>query len=228
MTFNEKKEIPQEEQNKFDDFEDFEDVPQNYYNGNDYVPSIDSDTKLNDKLISSGNSKKKIIIQKPIFKTLSYIIPAKNKDGKFLKQNGFYIPKVYKKDILTLVDVEEIEVKFPIEDAFNDSRTSSFITEQEKRLLFSIDDVAISLWIEQFNNPSIDHNMTLNKLYWYVSSITDNSKGFSGAAAEMAKKTINISESSVKDMREAEVIIERQKQNKKGGLLGGAVIPGYL
>ena len=227
MTF-EKKEPQKEEENKFDEYEDLENTNQNFFDESNYTPQIDSDTKLNDKLISSGNSKKIIKIQKPIFKKLDFMIPQKGKDGKFLKQNGFYIPKSYKKQVLTFMGIEEEDIAFPIPDAFNDSRTSAFLTEQEKKLLFILDEAAISLWIEQFSNPAIDHNMTLNKLYWYVSSITDNSKGFGGAAAEMAKKTINISESNVNDLRAAEQMVERQKQNKKGGILGGVVIPGYL
>ena len=224
MTFA-KQLAPKKDEEENEDY--YDNLPTDYPN-NDFIPSIDSETKLNDKLISSANTGKKIIIQTPIFEYHDFLIPVRTKENKPLIQNGYYVAKAYKRKQLCLMGVKEKEYDFPIEDAFNDSRTSSFLTEEEKRLLFKMDDIAFSLWKEQFSNPMVEHNLTINKLYWNISSITDNSKGFGGAAAEMAKKNISISESSVKDYREMNRILDEQQKAKKGGLLGGHVIPGII
>lgn len=188
----------------------------------DEIP-IHKQEQIDNKIMSSFNKHRKIILPKPKIVNRKVIIPKRKKNGEILMQDGCVVPKrISTVPVLEGFDKEEIE--FPIKDWFNDSRTSSFILREEANWIRRADNLAIRLFIKSLSDPRINYNAFLNQLYWDIASFTDTSKGIEGIGAERAKTTFTKSETLTKAQR---VRAYRDfEKAKKGGFIGA--IKGFL
>ena len=200
------------EQINEDDFpEDSYDAPPNFL---DDIP-VTKQEQIDNKIMSSFNKHRKIIVPKPIIKYRKVIIPKRKKNGEILLQNGLIVPKRIS-TVPVLEGFEKDEIDFPITDWFNDSRTSSFILRSEANWIRRADNLAIRLFIKSLSDPRINYNEFLNQLYWDIAAFTDTSKGIEGIGAERAKTQFSKSETVAKAYRPSQ--IERFERAKGGGI----------
>lgn len=192
-----------------------------------WLPPVDSQDKLNDKIISSHNKNREIVITRPSIKKMKVAFPLLDSNGDItVDKDGLpVISKIRKMEVY--IGVEKRSFFFPIKDWFNDSVTSSVLEKTEAQFIRETDDLAFSLWIEQMFNPKIDHSEFINKLYWLKASIADVSKGVGGVAVVHAKTTISKGENLVNDYRR-DPILEHDKKMKKSGILGMGWLGGLI
>lgn len=178
---------------------------------------ITKQEQIDNKIMSSYNKHRKIILPQPKIVNRKVIIPMRKKNGEIMMQDDCVVVKRIS-IVPVLEGFENQEIEFPIKDWFNDSRTSSFILRDEANWIRRTDNIAIRLFVKSLYNPKINYNGFLNQLYWDIASFTDTSKGIEGIAAERAKTTFSKSETLTKAQRiRAHKDFEKAK---KGGLVG--------
>lgn len=182
----------------------------------DDIP-VTKQEQIDNKIMSSFNKHRKIIIPKPIITYRKVIIPMRKKNGEILLQDGLVVPKKVS-TVSVLEGFEEEKIDFPIVDWFNDSRTSSFILREEANWIRRTDNLAIRLFIKSLSDTRLNYNAFLNQLYWDIAAFTDTSKGIEGIGAERAKTQFTKSETVAKAYRARQ--LERFENAKKGGIKG--------
>lgn len=189
------------------------------YDNFNYNYPIDTQEALSNKIVSTANQNKKIIVRKPKVEKMKVAFLELNKQKKPIFIEGMpIVKKIVEYDVFT--GVEELELSFPIEGWFNDSTTSSFLEQEEVRVIREIDDLGFCLWSEQVKNPNIDHSEFIGHLFWLKGSFTDAAKGRGGEASKMAKTTITKSETSGWDYNKQEEFNKELGQRRKSGIFG--------
>lgn len=195
---------------------------------NPWSAPVDSMDRLNDKIISSYNKNREFVIKKPVIKELRVALPLLDKDKKIIRdKNG---NPIIKKVVTTplLIGFKKKTLQFPIQNWFNDSRTSAILEKKEGQVLREADDLAYALYTEMLLNPKIDHSELIGWLDWITASIIDTSKGIGGAAVVNAKTTISKGESIVQEYRKDPTIEREQELKKRKGIFGLGWLGGLL
>ena len=197
--------------------------------------SITKQTELDNKIISSFAKAGKLVKLIPRVSTIKLGIPYLDKrTGKPKMFHGVLVdPETGEKVIVKAPLLRKIrhvrildgfdkkEIDFPIKDWFNDSITSTILTSREAAFIRRVDDLAISLFIKQMNNPKFDYTGFLHRLYFIKSSIADTGKSINGRGIEAAKTNIHRSESTAWQYsgREEQQKYEDFKKRKDSNLL---------
>lgn len=192
------------------------------YDSSNYMDDIPvtRQEQIDNKIMSSFNKHRKIVIPKPNIVYKKVIIPKRKKNGEILMQNGMVVPKKIS-EVPVLDGFTKEEIDFPITDWFNDSRTSSFILRPEANWIRKADNLAIRLFVKSLSDPRINYSEFLNQLYWDIAAFTDTSKGIEGIGAERAKTQFTKSETVAKAFRAGKSY--RDFQKAKGGGIKGAI-----
>ena len=121
------------------------------------------------------------------------------------------------------------EVDFPIPKWFNDSITSTYLSQKEANFLRRLTDFAIYLFTRAVNNPEEDYTGMLWRLSFMKDMIADTGKSIDGRGIEAAKTNINRSESTVwRRMPEDDRHYEEFKKKKNAGLFASLKLPGKI
>lgn len=178
-----------------------------------------SNYQIDAKILSSDYKNQKIIIKTPKYKKMVLSTIYKNKDGTPKLVNGYPVEKD-KVEATVLDGFETQEIDFPIQNLFNDSVTSSILTDSDVEMIRIIDTRIMSLGMKMVTNEKISFLKTLHLLNGIKASVADSSKGRWGRSAELSKTQINKGESRTYQYQDNLEFEQYRKRKQKKGILG--------
>lgn len=181
---------------------------------------VDTQEAVNDKIMSSANKYRQVILTFPKTSEQYVALPLldENRNIVYDAEGNPVIKSVRKMKIFE--GLEEKKLKFPIEDWFNDSVTSSFLSKKEAAFVRFCDFFGFELYLETIENwPNINWLGMINEVYWAKASIADSAKGIEGQGVKQAKSTYSHAENVNRDFRDDKEF-QQFKKAKYGGPMG--------
>lgn len=179
---------------------------------------IFSDQQINNKIISANVNQNFFYIVQPNFVEKKVAVILKDKKGNPVKTDeGEMVFEEKKLEVFN--GFIERKMRFPIENIFNDTLSSSFLTEHDVQVTRSAYGIIATLLVKMVNEKK-DYTETITKLNMDNQSIGTTAKGRNGVAALTAKTNINKGESIERLVQEQKMVQQLEKEKAKG-IFGG-------
>lgn len=175
---------------------------------------IFSDQQINKMILSSNVSPSSFYIVQPNFVQKKVAVALKNKQGKKIRtQEGQLI--VVEKKMLIFEGFLQKKILFPVENIFNDTLPSSFLSDHDVQVARSAYSLIANCLAAMINQKK-DYSGFIAKMDFENKSIGITAKGRNGVAPLTAKTNINKGESIERLVQEQKVQTQLEKESKEG------------